>query len=180
MSRESRKLEPGDCVYSGVFALVFYIKNLLLPYRRNGNSCFHAVLVRKRWKDTTFWFSERIVHLGGASHGVLSADLGSSAVQMKFLSADGLTESLPRLPRSCEATSAVNSRLQCAVVGCEEPIVFICGDSWLEAAGGGGESSVAGPRLRLVWHSPRPPPLAGLAVELCAASPVCHSNKCLS
>lgn len=46
--------EAGACVYSGVFALVFYIKNLLLPYRRNGNSCFHAVLVRKRWKDTTF------------------------------------------------------------------------------------------------------------------------------
>lgn len=56
--------------------------------------------------------------------------------------------------------------------------MFICADSWLEA----GEGRDPSPRLgrgRFGIH-PHPPPLAGRTVELCAASPVRHSNKCLS
>lgn len=57
--------------------------------------------------------------------------------------------------------------------------MFICGDSWLEAAGRGGDPSLC---RGLGWFGIHPdsPPLAGLTVERCAAFPVCHSNKCLS
>lgn len=99
---------------------------------------------------------------------------------MNFISVNGLTESLPRLPRSCEAESAVNSRLQCAVVGTRSPLCLSAVTAgWRKrGVGGGGD-----PSLRLgggcFGIHPDPPPLAGLTVERCAASPVCHSNKCV-
>lgn len=94
MSRETEKLEPGDCVYSGLVCLLLFFCYFFLHQKPAFATGIGPAASMQCWKDTSFWFSERIVHLGGASRGGLPADLGSSAVQMNFISANGLTESL--------------------------------------------------------------------------------------
>lgn len=58
---------------------------------------------------------------------------------------------LPQLPRSCEAESAVNFRLQHAVVGERCPLCLSAVTAgWRQR----GNRSVTVPSLSLIWHLP--------------------------
>lgn len=68
-----------------------------------------------------------------------------------FLSVNWLTASSP--PAPSELWGRVSCQFQITACCCwrEVPIVFICSDSWLEAAG---NRSVTVPSLSLIWHLP--------------------------
>lgn len=53
-----------------------------------------------------------------------------------ILSVNWLTASFPQLPQSCEGTVSCQFQITACCCWRKEPIVFICCDSWLEAAGG--------------------------------------------